>query len=231
MSDDTLTFLESEAKSAERGLLVTTVVGVAAAGLAAGYLLWTSSALEEIAQPSVVADVAAATATRAIPEIGKDLRKQLLEAAPALARSVTTEAVGAIPALRAALENRLTQMTDEMALASAEDVGGRFRRALVALPKTGTPEEQVDRAVAAVVKELEAEMAKPVDRGESEAQAGIFGSFRQSASYLAEINAKLKRLSSKRRLTAQETATRRLLVRWLGLVDPGDDATAVAQEE
>ncbi|MBM4320547.1 MAG: hypothetical protein FJ125_11450 [Deltaproteobacteria bacterium] len=102
-------------------------------------------------------------------------------------------------------------------------MGARFQRILAAQPKEGTPEEQIDRAVDALVKELEQEMNKPPQPAgktdDPEKHGDIFVSFRQSADYLRQLNAKLRKLAERKGLTQEENAMRRLLTNWMGFLE------------
>lgn len=217
-------FLEAEAIAAERRVKITAIVGVVLAVLITGYMIWIQRAIEQSMQPDVIADVATGAAVNMIPEIGEDVRRGLIDAAPQVARTLTGALIDAVPVMRHRLEDSIVVMTDDMAKASAEDVGGRLDQLLTG--RAGAPEAALEGALAALIDDLDREVYGPATskrKMEPDDKAGIFTSMRDSADQLRRINDRLRALANNAAPNADEAAMKRLITTWLGVVSPADE--------
>lgn len=219
----TQAFLAAEADAAERGANLTAVFGVVALVLAAGYMYWVNQQIQQLVRPDTVAEVLSGAAVHSLPQVSEDLRHALKDAAPELAAAMVAATVDGVGATRVRLEATFSEMTEEMSVSSARDIRSRLERHLAKEKGKGTPEEQLDRALAGVIGELELQVHGGPPRGRNTipaVEAGVFTSLHESVSQLRSIDDRLRQLALKKDPDPSEHATRRLITAWLRLVEP-----------
>ena len=106
--------LDEELESLKKSNQQSTIIGGAVCLLVGGYLLMLNSQLSHFFEPEEVALAAAGAAVEAAPAVEESLRELLVEGAPDIARSMSTAVVDTIPSYRAAAEDELRPVIDEV---------------------------------------------------------------------------------------------------------------------
>ncbi len=102
--------VEKEAKSNKS----FNVVGGIFIGVIALYLIWLSSQLGIVLQPTNLAEAAAGAALDAAPSVTAHMRELAVEGAPNLAAAASHAAIEMVPSYRAVLEDEMKPVIDEV---------------------------------------------------------------------------------------------------------------------
>ncbi len=193
--------------------------------IVACYLLWLSVQLGRILQPDAMAEAAAGAALDAAPSVTAHVRGLVVDGAPDLARTASDAAIEMVPAYRAALEDEMKPVIDEVSMVIATTAlqkmsdagpGGEVDESLAM-------QEAADAVIARLDTVLAEAMDEPIEQDGQTPRELIDGSLEN----LEMVDRGLKRMAS----GGGESSERELVMAWLNVLQQyGENVDADAAE-
>lgn len=155
--------LEADLAAERAGNQRSMIIGGIATLLVGGYLFFLHGQISRFLEPEELALAASGAAVDAAPDVEAQLRVLVVDGAPDIARSLSNSVVDAIPTYRAALEDELKPVVDEVSGVLATTAVNRMLSAegdADAAQRAGT-EEAAEAVVARLDTVLEEAMREP----------------------------------------------------------------------
>ena len=223
---DVVKRLELELEKENKANKSFNVVAGIFVGVIALYLVWLSSQLGIVLQPTNLAEAAAGAALDAAPTVTAHMRELAVEGAPNLARATSQAAVDMVPTYRAVLEEEMKPVIDEVSAVVATTAVEK----MVEAGEQGEEgdesqalQEAADAAVGRLDAVLDEAMDTPMEKDDRTPRQLIEASLEQ----LETVDRGLKRLAR----GSGDKAERELVMAWLNVLQQyGDDIDVQLQE-
>ena len=196
-------------------------------GVIALYLVWLSSQLGLVLQPTNLAEAAAGAALDAAPSVTAHMRELAVDGAPNLAQAASQAAIDMVPSYRAVLEEEMKPVIDEVSAIVAATAIDKMVEAGAEGEETVESvalQEAADAAVTRLDAVLTEALDTPMEKDEQTPRQVIEGSLDK----LETVDRGLKRLAH----GSGDQAERELVMAWLNVLQQyGDEVDAQLAEK
>ncbi len=199
--------LEKEKKNTRNTYLISVVLVI----IVLGYTTWLSSQITKILHPEELALTTSGLVIDAVPKVGQDLERTLVDGAPGIARSVTDEILDTLPSFRMYLEEQFTPIVDQVAHEMTFAAVAKLKEEV----KNAKFEERAPSELArALVEEFQKTIEFALDEPNAEGETPRDRIDRALAT-LEKIDAELKMLERGGNLPPDRAKERELIMGWL----------------
>jgi hypothetical protein len=214
----------------------TIIVGCAIAVIVIIYMSILYSNFVDTIKPESIADVVAMEISNRIPEVSREMERQLKDQAPKVVQSVSGLVVDqTLPLLRELLEEQVTKFSEDFIQQAPSVLNDEVYAEMVKYNRANiqnaiSTEGALDDPK--FVAEFEKKMIEQMEKGlKSESKDQVTAEMQQSLGALKSILTQLQQLSAKKNLSEHEKLTKQLLTSWWTVLGNNENRDEITKKD